>query len=49
MGGPDREEGGDMLKLLKGRYVRIFYSAGALIVLAILLEAGRKVPHGGGG
>jgi hypothetical protein len=37
-----------MLKLLKGRYIRIFYSAGALIVLAILLEAGRKVPGGGG-
>jgi hypothetical protein len=46
--GLDSYKGGEMLKLLKGRYIRIFYSAGALIVLAILLEAGRKVPGGGG-
>ena len=37
------------MKLLKGRFVRIFYSAGTLALLAILVEAGRKVPGGGGG
>jgi hypothetical protein len=37
------------MKLLKTRATRILYSAGTLAVLAILLEAGKKVPSGGGG
>jgi hypothetical protein len=37
-----------LVKLLKTRTTRILYSAGALAVLALLVEAGKKVPAGGG-
>jgi hypothetical protein len=37
------------MKLLKTRTTRILYSAGTIAVLAILLEAGKKVPGGHGG
>ena len=38
------------MKLLKTRATRILYSAGAIALLAFLVEAGKKVPaHGGGG
>ncbi len=35
------------MKLLKTRLTRILYSTATLVVLAILLEAGKKVPKGG--
>jgi hypothetical protein len=38
-----------IVKLLKTRTTRILYSAGALTLLAILVEAGKKVPAGGHG
>jgi hypothetical protein len=38
-----------LVKLLKTRATRILYSAGALTLLAIVVEAGKKVPAGGHG
>jgi hypothetical protein len=37
------------MKLLKTRATRILYSAGTIAILAFLVEAGKKVPSGGGG
>jgi hypothetical protein len=37
------------VKLLKTRATRILYSAGTIAILAFLVEAGKKVPNGGGG
>jgi hypothetical protein len=46
-GAPGRSEGGEHVKLMKTRATRILYSAGALTLLTILVEAGKKVPGGG--
>jgi hypothetical protein len=37
------------VKLLKTRLNRILYSTATIAVLALLVEAGKKVPAGGGG